>query len=134
MKYILDTDILIYFLNGHADIINRMNGIAPENLFTTVINHTEILHGAFNSSKKEQNLKKAEILFDSIGGILPFCLPSSYIFAELKSHLKKGGKLIADFDLVIASIGLKNKITLVTNNTRDFARIQHLKLENWCNK
>ena len=63
--------------------------------------------------------------------ILPFCEDSSYIFAEQKAVLKKGGNIIADLDLMIASIALNHKSILVTNNTKHFECIKKLKVENW---
>ena len=130
MKYVLDTDTLIYFLKGYTNVVERVSNILPEEMTTTIINHSELLFGAFNSVKKKQNLEKIEDFLDKIH-ILPFCKESSRIFAEQKASLKKHGNIIADLDLMIASIVLRHQITLVTNNIKHFARIKFLKIENW---
>jgi tRNA(fMet)-specific endonuclease VapC len=86
-----------------------------------LFSHSELLFGAFNSIKKKQNLEKIEEFLDEIC-ILNFCRESSRIFAEQKSQLKKQGTIIADMDLMIASITLQNQGILITNNTKHFLR------------
>lgn len=130
MKYILDTDILIYFLKGYENVVTHFATTSPEKLSITIINHTELLFGAHNSAKKKQNLGKIQSFLDKFE-ILPFCNESSHIFAAQKAALKNTGKIIDDLDLIIASIALKHQRTLVTNNTKHFERIKNLKIENW---
>ncbi len=88
VKYILDTDTLIYFLKGNPDIVERVATTMTGDLATTIINQTELLFGAFNSSHKKQNLQKIESFFEKIP-VLTFCKDSAYIFAEQKTALKK---------------------------------------------
>lgn len=130
MNYIVDTDTIIYFLKGHANVVRHIASNPALELATTIINHAELLYGAFYSQKKKQNLAHIQGFLDKIN-ILPFCKISSAIFAEHKALLKKEGKIIADLDLMIASIALCHRYTLVTNNTRHFDRIKQLKLANW---
>lgn len=130
MNYILDTDTLIYFLKGNEKVVKRMAETSLSEISTTIINHSELLFGAFNSVRKSDNLEKVQIFLNNLT-IIPFCEDSSYVFAEQKAHLKKDGNIIADLDLIIASIALKHKSILVTNNTKHFERIKKLKIENW---
>ncbi len=130
MKYILGTDTLIYFLKGNEKVILHMSKMPMTHLFTTIINHAELLFGAFNSIKKKENIEKIQKFFTTIK-ILPFCEESSVIFAENKAKLKQEGNIIADLDLMIASITIKHKMTLITNNTRHFNRMNKLNIENW---
>jgi len=128
--YVLDTDTLIYFLKGHQNVVERVTDTLSENITTTIINQAELLFGVFNSLKKKQNLDKVEKFLDNID-IEPFCQGSAYIFAEQKALLKKQGNIVADLDLMIASIAMYHQRTLVTNNTKHFARINGLMIENW---
>ena len=130
MKYILDTDILIYFLKGQVNVVEKITGISGDQIGTTIINQSELLFGAFNSIKKKENLKKIEPFLQELT-IISFCTHSAYLFAQQKALLKKQGKIIADLDLMIASIVLHHGCTLITNNTRHFERIKTLKIENW---
>ncbi|HLB55771.1 MAG TPA: type II toxin-antitoxin system VapC family toxin [Coxiellaceae bacterium] len=130
MKYVLDTDILIYFLKGHERVVEKISVIAQSDLSTTIINQTELLYGAFNSTQKEQNLKKIQDFLKEIR-VLEFSPAASMHFAKHKAHLKKQGNLLADMDLMIASIALANDGILVTNNVKHFEKIKELKFENW---
>lgn len=130
MKYVLDTDTLIYFLKGHPVVMDRVAVTPPSELFTTIINKTELLFGAFHSAKIEQNIKKVKTIMQDIQ-VLDFCHASSFIFAEEKARLKMSGKIIEDMDLMIASIVVANDGVLITNNAKHFERIKKLKLDNW---
>ena len=124
-KYILDSDILIYFLKGQKDIVEKIISLPNESLYTTIINYTELLYGIYNSDKITQNKEKILSFLDNFK-ILQFDKNSSEIFAKLKAKLKKQGNIIADMDLLIASIAISNKAILFTNNLKHFKRIKEL--------
>jgi tRNA(fMet)-specific endonuclease VapC len=127
---VLDTDILIYFLKGHEKVVEHINYISLDKISMTIVNHTELLFGAFNSAHQKKNFDKIQAFLKQLN-VLPFCEDASHIFAHQKALLKKQGKIIADLDLMIASIALKHERILVTNNTKHFVRIKGLKMENW---
>ncbi len=130
MKYIVDTDILIYFFKNNKNVVERFSKINAEDIFITIINYTELLFGAYNSVRVEQNLKKFKSFLEDIN-ILDFDKAAAEKFAQLKTKLKQEGNLIEDLDLMIASICLVNNFVLVTNNTKHFGRIEGLVVENW---
>jgi len=117
-------------MKGTQSIVEKISVVAPSELSTTIINQTELLYGAFNSTKKEYNLKKIQEFLKEIR-VLEFSHQASFLFAEHKTHLKKHGNLVADMDLMIASIVLANDGILVTNNIKHFEKIKALKFENW---
>ena len=127
-KYLIDSDILIYFLKGKQEVVKRLSQIPIDDLYISRINYTELMYGAYNSTKVDQNLKIIEPFLDSFT-VLEFTKVSSLIFAKEKARLKKGGNIIADMDLMIASIALENDCTLISNNIKHFDRVQNLKLE-----
>lgn len=129
-NFCIDSDTLIYFLKGEKKVIEEILKISSENLYTTRINYTELLYGAYNSAKVQDNLNKILPFLDSFK-ILEFDEKSSEIFAKIKSKLKKDGQIIADMDLMIASISISNSCILISNNTKHFNRIKELKLDNW---
>jgi len=118
-KYILDSDILIYFLKGKQDIVERIIFLPKDDLYITIINYTELLYGIYNSNKIAQNKEKILPFLEKFK-ILQFNKNSSEIFAKLKAKLKKQGNTIADMDLMIASIAIANKAILFTNNNKAF--------------
>jgi len=125
---VLDSDILIYFLKGKKEIVDEVLSIPTDELYTTRINYTELYYGAYNSSRVNQNLEKIEAFLKNFK-ILEFDENSSHIFAKLKARLKKEGNIIADMDLMIASIAIANKQELFTNNVRHFERVKELKVK-----
>ena len=130
LKYVIDSDILIYFLKGKKEVVEKLSTIPVDNLYITRINFTELMYGAYNSARVEQNLKIIEPFLESFQ-VLEFDKISSVIFAKEKAKLKKQGNIIADMDLMIASITMGKSFTLLTNNTKHFQRIQDLKIEKW---
>jgi predicted nucleic acid-binding protein len=125
---VLDSDILIYFLKGRKEIVDEVLSISTDELYITRINYTELYYGAYNSSRVNQNLEKIEPFLKNFK-ILEFDENSSHIFAKLKARLKKEGNIIADMDLMIASITIANKQELFTNNVRHFERVKELKVK-----
>ena len=127
-KYLIDSDILIYFLKGKQEVVERLSTIPIDDLYISRINYTELIYGAYNSTKIDQNLKVIEPFLENFT-VLEFTKVSSLIFAKEKARLKKSGNIIADMDLMIASIAIENDCTLISNNIKHFERIQNLELE-----
>ncbi len=130
MKYLLDTDMLIYFMKGNSSVVEAFARVSEENLRVSILSHSELLYGAFYSEQQNKNLKKVKKLFEYLE-ILLYDHKASCIFAEQKAKLRREGALLMDFDLMIGSIALSNNLILVTNNQKHFQRIEGLQLENW---
>ena len=130
MKYAIDSDILIYYLKNHPKVVERFVDTNLDELSTTIINYTELLFGAYKSAKSDENLTAIRHFLDLLN-IVQLDKQSADIFAHTKAQLQKEGNIIADMDLLIASICLANNLTLVTNNRRHFEKIVDLPLENW---
>jgi predicted nucleic acid-binding protein len=128
--FCLDTNIVIYYQNNNQLVKNRLLNEDENNLCITQVTRAELFYGVYNSSKITQNLAVAKDFCQTIEVILPSS-QSDEIFGRIKSELKTKGKIVADLDLMIASICLANGLTLVTANTKHFENIQGLKLENW---
>ncbi|MDD5401231.1 MAG: PIN domain-containing protein [Sulfurimonas sp.] len=124
-KYLIDSDVLIYFLKGKQEAVAALSGIPPSELYISRINHAELLYGAYNSARIEENLKII-VPFLKNFQVLEFDEEAAMLFAKEKSRLKKNGNIIADMDLMIASIAIRNKSTLITNNLKHFERIRDL--------
>lgn len=133
MKYMLDTNILVYLMKHKpAAVAARVNRLDPDaSLCMSFFTWAELLKGAERSTRKPEVLKRLEALIRNV--------PVSYEvgrrfcehYAIQFTRLKQAGTPIGANDLWIACHALAEDAVLVTNNTREFARIDGLKLENW---
>lgn len=129
MNYLLDTDTCIYWLKGRQSVRDRLLAVGWEQVAICVITAGELYYGAYNSSRVLENLTRASLFIEQLP-VLPLNDLALRKFGELKAELRKSGQIIADFDLLIASVALTENRTLVTNNTRHYKRITGIKLEN----
>jgi len=90
-------------------------------------------YGVAKSQFPEKN-KIALIEFLSIFNILPFDDTDAVNFGIIKSELEKKGQIIGPMDLLLAAQAKTKKLILVTNNVKEFERIEGLKIENWVKK
>ena len=128
--YLIDTDILIYSLKGHPQVMDHLNRTAAAPKAISVISYGELLYGARKSARPDENLARVRRL----GEVLPIIEVSPAVmeaFASLKARLEHDGRRLDDFDLVIAATAITIGYRLVTNNERHFSRIEGLHLENW---
>ena len=130
MMYVLDTDMLIYMMKGNEVIEKKIQYMDHTTIFTTVINKAELLYGAYKSNRQTKSLQALNMLLSNIH-YLDITHKTLDIFARDKAKLANSGEIIADMDLLIASICKTHQAILVTNNHKHFKRIKDLLLENW---
>jgi len=130
MKYLLDTNICVYFLKQNAKIVDKIASLSADDLAISCFNLTELLYGAYNSHFIDKNLERVRYIENTIE-VLQFDRKAVENYAVIKSDLKKQGKLIDDFDILIAAVALSREMILVTNNEKHFERIPNLIIENW---
>lgn len=130
MKYLLDTDTIIYFLNKNSSVKTRIENEGLKNISISIITLFELYFGAYNSYRIKENIHTINKLRNVIH---IFQINDSILksFGKTKTFLRKAGELIGDFDLVIATTALAHDLTLITNNISHFQRIPSLKNENW---
>lgn len=131
MKYYLDTNICIYFLKGaNEHVRRRLLEKHPEEIKICSIVQAELLYGAEKSMKKKENLKRIEeFLFPF--EIVAFGENESSSYSKIRAELEKDGILIGPNDLLIAATVVKNDGILITNNVKEFGRVNELQIENW---
>jgi tRNA(fMet)-specific endonuclease VapC len=130
MKYLLDTNICIYAINERSDaVVKRLKHEGRENLTTSAVVAAELAFGVEKSNRSDA--RQQLMLFLSGLQVLPWTEAAIWHYARQRKILKEAGTPIGEMDLLIASHALGDDLTLVTNNTREFERIEGLKLENW---
>ncbi len=132
MKYLLDTNTCIYFLNGNESLKKKFGEIGISSLSISNCVLAELYFGAYRSKKVEENVKHIE-LFKKNLTILSDSEESASLFGKIKAELRSKGTIIEDFDILIASIAISNNRILITNNTEHFERIEGLNIQNWVN-
>lgn len=128
-KYLLDTNICAYFLNGKFNLEDKIDKVGFENCCVSEITIAELKYGIEKSTHKDRNRKTLEA-FQSRFDIIPI-FPALDIYAKEKARLKTKGKILDEFDLLIGSTAIFNEITLVTKNTSDFDRLEGIIIEDW---
>ena len=130
MRYLLDTNICIYAINQRSHtVVERLQREGRSNLTTSALVAAELAFGAEKSNRSDT--RQQLLLFLSGLQILPWSESAVWHYARQRKLLKDAGTPIGEMDLLIAAHALGDNLTLVTNNTREFERIEGLKLENW---
>ena len=130
-RYLLDTDICVYYLNDrYPTLSDRIDRIPLHQLSISSITVAELYFGAFNSKRIEANCRLVEGFLSRLP-ILDLDPSTGRIFGKIKAQLRRQGTPVADSDLLIAATALAKDLILVSNNERHFQRIQNLSLENW---
>jgi tRNA(fMet)-specific endonuclease VapC len=129
MKYLLDTNICIYFLKGKFGLITKFEEIGFDNLYISEITLAELKYGAEKSEYPDKNRSTIDDFANRIK-LLPI-FKAIDTFAKEKARLRKKGNVVDDFDLLIGSSAVINKMVLVTNNEKHFEKLKGIKIENW---
>jgi tRNA(fMet)-specific endonuclease VapC len=131
MSFMLDTDICIYVMKMKPErVLVHFRRHRDSGLVISAITLAELEHGMKASAYPAKN---THMLYDflSIFEILPFGSEAAIEYGHIRADLQKRGALIGQMDLLIAAHAKSQGLTLVTNNTREFGRIEGLTVENW---
>jgi tRNA(fMet)-specific endonuclease VapC len=131
MNFLLDTNVCITYLNGrHPGLVKKLHSIPPTELAVCSIVKAELFYGAAKSKRQAHNLAIQQAFLKPYVS-LPFDDQAADIFGRERTRLESIGAIIGPYDLMIASIALANNLILVTNNTREFSRVNGLRYEDW---
>jgi len=129
--YLLDTNICIYIIKKKPlDVLTILKTKSKTDIYISSITIAELEYGIAKSQFPEKN-KIALIEFLSIFNILPFDDTDAVEFGKIKADLEKKGTIIGPMDVLIAAQVKSKKLILVTNNIKEFERVQGIKIENW---
>jgi len=131
MKFFLDADTCIYFINDVSDPIRKkLLSKKPYDIYISTIVKAELLYGVQKSKNTKENIHKLGMF------LLPFEIVSfsdtaSVTYAHIRTNLEKAGTPLGSNDLMIASITIAENGILVTHNTKEFERIPELEIVDW---
>ena len=130
LKYMLDTDTCIYVIKNRPDVVgvifNRNDGM----IAISAITLSELVHGVEKSSNVKKNRDNVEDFVSRLE-VLDYSPKASAHYGDILSDLERRGEVIGVNDLHIAAHCRSEGLVLVTNNTREFKRVDGLRIENW---
>ncbi|HET7116428.1 MAG TPA: type II toxin-antitoxin system VapC family toxin [Hanamia sp.] len=130
MRYLLDTNTCVFFLRGKLNLDEIIKEKGRQNCFISEITVVELRYGAENSDNPLKSHKSVDAFVSGLS-IIPI-FGSIKRYAQEKVRLRKIGKPMHDeFDLLIGVTAVENELTLVTDNIKDFERLDGIKIENW---
>jgi len=133
MIWMLDTDILVYFINrkpGFERIARRMSGRSPGEIRLSAITLAELRFGIENGEFRSEDGKTLEGLLELLQ-VDAFPGAAAQDYGEIRALLERSGRKIGPNDLLIAAHARRLGAVLVTNNEREFRRVSGLSVQNW---
>lgn len=131
MNYLIDTNICIYIMNNRPpDVVRQFRKLELGQVGVSSITVSELQYGVSKSKRQKENQQRLDEF------LLPFeIVPYDQIacrqYGDIRADLEKRGVVIGPLDLLIAAHAVSRDLVLVTNNEKEFERIQSLKVENW---
>lgn len=130
LKYMLDTNIVIYVIKRRPiEALATFNRHVGQ-MSISSITLAELLHGAEKSTQPEHNLQQVEDFVSRLE-VLEYTSKAAAHYGDIRANLEKQGNTIGVNDIHIAGHARSEGLTLVTNNIREFERVEALRLENW---
>lgn len=131
MRYLLDTDICINLIRKRPPhLLQRFTNYATTDIAVSSITIAELRYGVYRSSKQLQNQQALEQFLIPLV-LLDFDYDASVAYGRLRAYLEAQGTPIGALGILIAAHALSRQLTVITNNTREFARVPELVVENW---
>ena len=127
MKYLIDTDWVINHLRGIGKTTKKLEELAPEGLALSIVSLAELYEGVYRSTNPQKDEKILKRFLTGVT-ILGINEKICKIFGRERARLRKKGKPIGDLDLLIASTCLCYDLTLLTDNIKEFKRVENLKI------
>lgn len=130
MKFLLDTDTCIYALKQYRGVLDRLLSTPREDILVSVITEAELRTGAAKSSSPVKTLRLIENFLRPLT-LAEFTSDDAIAYAQVRAKLERAGTPIGPLDTLIASQAVARRLTLVSNNEREFRRVAGLSVENW---
>lgn len=133
-QYLLDTNILIEFMNGNPSVVGRVLNVGIDHCCMSVISLHELYFGAYYAKTKKEEyfvneMKRINKLLERFT-VLP--LPEKADgYGQIKIALRQAGKLADEFDMIIGGQALTTGLTVISDNIKHFEPMTGVKVENW---
>lgn len=128
--FILDTDTCIYALKQDENVLQQLLSTPREDVTVSVITEGELRTGAAKSTSPVKTLHLVENFLRPLT-LIDFTSDDAIAYGSVRAKLERAGTPIGPLDTLIASQAVRRKLTLVTNNEREFRRVTGLTIANW---
>ena len=130
MRYLLDTNIVSDLIrNPQGNVAQHIREVGEAHVCTSIIVAAELRYGATKKASPRLTAQLEAVL--GALDVVPFEAPADTTYGLLRARLEKAGQPIGGNDLLIAAQAVALGHTIVTNNEREFARIEDVPRENW---
>ena len=129
--YLLDTNIISYWMRGDTTVTGRIKERVPSDLSLSTITLAEIWYGIEKSPVKKKERRSKIEKISSLLSVYPFDEAAAESYAVIRAQLERKGVMISERDTQIAAIAVANRLTVVTYNVNEFCRIEKLTVEDW---
>jgi tRNA(fMet)-specific endonuclease VapC len=131
VKYLLDTNVCVdYLTRRHAGVVDRVQRSDPDELCLSSIVIAELRYGADKSQRRSENHRSIDVLVQEMMCI-DFDAKAALEFGRIRSALERRGEPIGPYDFLIAAHALSLGLVLVTDNVREFHKVEGIRVENW---
>ncbi len=128
--FLLDTNTIIYFFKGLGKVSENLFSFSPKDIFIPSIVLYELEVGIAKSNNSKKRKEQLNLLLEQIH-IVDFGEKEAKESASIRANLEKLGTPIGPMDTLIAGCAKANNLTLVTNNTKEFQRVDKLIIVDW---
>jgi len=129
--YLLDTNIISYWMRGNATVTGRIKEFAPSDLSLSTITLAEIWYGIEKSPVKKKERRSKIEKISSLLNVYPFDETAAVNYAIIRAQLERKGLVISERDIQISAIAMAHRLTVVTHNMNEFSRIEKLTVQDW---
>ena len=127
----LDTNICIFIIRqSSSQVLHRIEKTPPGQIALSAITVAELQYGVFKSSRPGKNAEALSKFLNPFQ-VLHFSEKDTMTYGRIRSDLERKGTIIGSFDLLIAAHAISNSLILVTNNRKEFSRVEGLQIEDW---
>ena len=130
MKYLLDTNTCIFLMKNIASVVEQYKAKSHWGVSISTITAAELYYGVYNSTHFDKNAENLAKFLLGLG-ISEFDDAAAIEYGRIRAALRRQGTPVGSMDILIAAHAQSMNLTLVTDNTREFARIKGLSVENW---
>ena len=131
LRYMLETDSCSFIMKrSNEGLLEKLRTIPPADVCMSVVTKSELRFGVEVSPKRERDEQALGALLKHVL-VLDLSEDAATHYGEIRADLKRRGEMIGANDLLIAAHARSRGLTLVTNNTNEFGRVNGLTIENW---